>query len=242
VPRASELDLAAMAAGNSSHSIEWPTHFRDQPLTQLPLGEVEQRFARRFPGAIARFTDGERVLIVRQVTRPTRQLHPATDCFRALASRSTGAAAMDDQETLELLTAAPVIAGTSASASDSAGGSGPTFPPGSGRRNTAAGPGARSRSSAERVFMSGAEARGGLLTAACAVATVQHRRCRAVVDRRPRDVGRWTTTFLSAARSRSTCLIRAARQRARDVVPARRQTLTTSAGVVRLARDNGLLT
>jgi len=84
VPRASELDLAATAAGNSSHSIEWPTHFRDQPLTQLPLGEVEQRFARRFPGAIARFTDGERVLIMRQVTRPTRQLHPAEDCFRAL--------------------------------------------------------------------------------------------------------------------------------------------------------------
>jgi hypothetical protein len=64
--------------------IEWPTHFRDQPLTQLPLSELEQRFARRFPGAVARFTDGERVLILRYVERPTRQLHPATDCFKAL--------------------------------------------------------------------------------------------------------------------------------------------------------------
>jgi hypothetical protein len=66
---------------------EWPTHFRDQPLTQLPLGALEERFARRFPGAIARFTDGHRVLVVRQVTRPTRQLHPAADCFRGLGYR-----------------------------------------------------------------------------------------------------------------------------------------------------------
>ena len=43
-------------------AVAWPTHFRDQPLTQLPPGALEERFARRFPGAIARFTDGERVL------------------------------------------------------------------------------------------------------------------------------------------------------------------------------------
>ena len=65
----------------------WPTHFRDQPLTQLPLGALEERFARRFPGAVARFTDGRHVLIVRHVTRPTRQLHPAEDCFRAAGYR-----------------------------------------------------------------------------------------------------------------------------------------------------------
>jgi hypothetical protein len=66
---------------------EWPTHFRDRPLTQLPLGALEERFAKRFPGAIARFTDGERVLVIRHVTRPTRQLHPAEDCFRGLGYR-----------------------------------------------------------------------------------------------------------------------------------------------------------
>jgi len=65
-------------------ALAWPTHFRDQPLTQLPLGALEERFARRFPGAIARFTDGRHMLIVRQVTRPTRQLHPAEDCFRGI--------------------------------------------------------------------------------------------------------------------------------------------------------------
>ena len=68
-------------------TVTWPTHFRDQPLTQLPLGTLEARFARRFPGAIARFTDGRHVLIVRHVMRPTRQLHPAEDCFRAAGYR-----------------------------------------------------------------------------------------------------------------------------------------------------------
>lgn len=68
-------------------TVAWPTHFRDQPLTQLPLGALEERFAQRFPGAIARFTDGERVIVVRYVTQPTRQLHPAEDCFRGIGYR-----------------------------------------------------------------------------------------------------------------------------------------------------------
>lgn len=33
--------------------------------------------------ALARFSDGRNVLIVRHVTQATRQLHPAVDCFRA---------------------------------------------------------------------------------------------------------------------------------------------------------------
>jgi hypothetical protein len=63
--------------------VDWPTHFRDQPLTQQPLSTLEQRFAQRFPGAIARFSDGARTLVLREVGRPTRQMHPAADCFRA---------------------------------------------------------------------------------------------------------------------------------------------------------------
>lgn len=65
----------------------WPTRFRDQPLTQLPPGALEERFARRFPGAIARFTDGRRVIVIRQVSQTTRQLHAAEDCFRDIGYR-----------------------------------------------------------------------------------------------------------------------------------------------------------
>lgn len=71
------------------------TSFRDRPLTQQPLTALEQRFAANFPGAIARYrTDGgsgDASLIVRAVTQPTRQLHPAADCFRA-AGYTVGAA------------------------------------------------------------------------------------------------------------------------------------------------------
>lgn len=63
--------------------IEWPTAFRGQPLTQLALTPLEARFAARFPGVIARFAAGNEVIVLRHVTRPTRQLHPAVDCFRA---------------------------------------------------------------------------------------------------------------------------------------------------------------
>lgn len=73
-------DAATTAAG--TRSVEWPTHFRGQPLTQLPPTALEARFAHRFPGAVARFSAGEQLLIVRHVTRPTRLLHPAADCFR----------------------------------------------------------------------------------------------------------------------------------------------------------------
>lgn len=63
---------------------EWPTRWEGAALRPLALGPVEQRFAQRFPGAIARMTDGQRVLVMRHVTAPTRMLHPAEDCYRAL--------------------------------------------------------------------------------------------------------------------------------------------------------------
>ncbi|MCU0950435.1 MAG: archaeosortase/exosortase family protein, partial [Burkholderiaceae bacterium] len=74
-------DPAARPA--AGEPIEWPTAFRGQPLTQLALTPLEARFAARFPGVIARYAAGPDVLVLRHVTQPTRQLHPAVDCFRA---------------------------------------------------------------------------------------------------------------------------------------------------------------
>jgi hypothetical protein len=88
----------AAAVGTRSSAIEWPTHFRGQPLTQLPPTALEARFAARFPGAVARFTDGEQLLIVRHVRRATRLLHPASDCLRAAGyAVGTAQAAVDAQ-------------------------------------------------------------------------------------------------------------------------------------------------
>ncbi len=61
----------------------WPATFENKILTRLPLSALEERFAREFPGHIARFTDGKREIIMRWVAHPTRKLHPAADCFRA---------------------------------------------------------------------------------------------------------------------------------------------------------------
>jgi hypothetical protein len=66
---------------------DWPTSFQGRELIRLPLTAPEQRWAADFPGAIARFTDGERQLIVRRVERPTRKLHPSADCLRGLGYR-----------------------------------------------------------------------------------------------------------------------------------------------------------
>lgn len=62
----------------------WPARFEEQPLTPLSLTEREDRFAEGFPGEIGRFTDGRQEIIMRWVTRETRRLHPAADCFRGL--------------------------------------------------------------------------------------------------------------------------------------------------------------
>jgi hypothetical protein len=71
----------------SARSAEWPAAWEGRPLRPLALGIVEQRFASRFPGQIARLTDGEQVLVWREVQRPTRMLHPAADCYRGLGYR-----------------------------------------------------------------------------------------------------------------------------------------------------------
>ena len=74
--------VAPNIQGNSGFP-GWPATFENRPLTQLPLSALEERFARDFPGRIARFTDGKREIIMRWVAHPTRKLHPAADCFRA---------------------------------------------------------------------------------------------------------------------------------------------------------------
>ncbi len=66
---------------------EWPSQWDGSPLRPLALSPVEQRFARQFPGAIARLTDGRQTLVLRRVDAPTRMLHPAADCYRALGYR-----------------------------------------------------------------------------------------------------------------------------------------------------------
>ena len=70
-------------AGNIAFS-GWPTEFEGKTLMPLPLSDLEKRFASNFPGRIGRFTNGDREIIIRWVTEPTRKLHPSSDCFQGL--------------------------------------------------------------------------------------------------------------------------------------------------------------
>jgi len=63
---------------------EWPVEWEGEPIEQMPLGERDEKFARKFPGKIARFTDGHREFIFRWVATASRQLHSSADCFRGM--------------------------------------------------------------------------------------------------------------------------------------------------------------
>ena len=62
----------------------WPESFENRPITRLGLEAREQRFMSDYPGRMARFTDGEREIVLRFVAEQTRKLHPSSDCFKAI--------------------------------------------------------------------------------------------------------------------------------------------------------------
>lgn len=64
-----------------------PTQWQGSRLRPLALSDVELRFAKHFPGTVARMTDDRQTLVLRTVNQPTRMLHPATDCYRGLGYR-----------------------------------------------------------------------------------------------------------------------------------------------------------
>lgn len=78
---------ATNAAQPTGAPVELPAQWDGAPLRPMALSAVEQRFARHFPGTVARLTDGRQVLVLRHVNQPTRMLHPATDCYRGLGYR-----------------------------------------------------------------------------------------------------------------------------------------------------------
>ncbi|MDP9899682.1 hypothetical protein [Variovorax ginsengisoli] len=79
-----------VASAQAAAFQEWPSTWDGALLRPLALSEVEHRFAVNFPGRIARLTDGERLFVMREVLAPTRMLHPAPDCYRALGYRIEG--------------------------------------------------------------------------------------------------------------------------------------------------------
>ena len=71
------------SAPTAGAAAAWPTHFEGRALTPLKPAPEDALLTRSFPGRVARFSDGHRQIVLRQLPAPTRRLHPASDCFRA---------------------------------------------------------------------------------------------------------------------------------------------------------------
>lgn len=78
---------ATVTQAPANQAVELPTQWQGATLRPLALSDVELRFAKHFPGTVARLTDDKHTLVLRTVSQPTRMLHPATDCYRGLGYR-----------------------------------------------------------------------------------------------------------------------------------------------------------
>jgi hypothetical protein len=62
----------------------FPDHYQGQKLVPITKTAREKQFYRSFPGKMAKMTDGKRQITYKWIARPTRKLHPASDCYRGM--------------------------------------------------------------------------------------------------------------------------------------------------------------
>jgi hypothetical protein len=65
----------------------WPSTIDTHDFQPIALSKTEAKFALSFPGRIAKFSNGQQTIQVRWITKPTRKLHPASDCFKGIGYR-----------------------------------------------------------------------------------------------------------------------------------------------------------
>lgn len=81
---AAGVPLLPRAAPSAPPQASWPAALDGRPLRPIAAGPGDALLAQGFPGHVARFSDGRRQIVLRQVSRATRMLHPPRDCFAAL--------------------------------------------------------------------------------------------------------------------------------------------------------------
>ena len=75
------------------------------------LNWKRKAFSKNFAGKIARFTDGEREILIRHLNRPTRSLHPSADCLRGAGYQIENHIMMTDEQLVKLYQAGMEIGG-----------------------------------------------------------------------------------------------------------------------------------
>jgi hypothetical protein len=76
----------------------WPAELDGVPLEPRATTSSDARFLTAFPGRVGCFAAGERNVVVRWVAIPTRRLHPAVDCYRALGFATRPLPALRDHQ------------------------------------------------------------------------------------------------------------------------------------------------
>lgn len=75
-----------------------PDQYEGKKLTPIAMTGREKQFYRRFPGKMVKMTDGKRQVTYKWIARPTRKLHPASDCYRGMGyTIHPGAIRVDDE-------------------------------------------------------------------------------------------------------------------------------------------------
>ena len=80
-------DATVLSDASSPNFEDWP--YFDDSWTRLELDQVDQAFLQSFPGSIGLFEDGQQQYLLRKIDHPTRKLHPASDCYKAMGYKST---------------------------------------------------------------------------------------------------------------------------------------------------------
>jgi hypothetical protein len=86
---------AAIAAPELLH---FPNAIEGRALVPAAISELEAPWLARFPGRIGRFSDGERLWILRLTAQPTLQLHSSARCLRAAGWQVDTASAHRDAQ------------------------------------------------------------------------------------------------------------------------------------------------
>ena len=86
-PKADTDPSSSTTRATPNQASELPNEWQGARLRPLALSDVELRFAKHFPGTLARMTNEKQTLVLRTINQPTRMLHPATDCYRGLGYR-----------------------------------------------------------------------------------------------------------------------------------------------------------
>ena len=76
---------------------DWPVEYLSLKHKKTELTSKEQQFYKNFPGRMIKLSSGNTEYVIKLVTKPTRKLHPASDCYKGFGYSITPGPVMRDE-------------------------------------------------------------------------------------------------------------------------------------------------